>query len=161
MSDRGGPETTMWSRLVKAFAPSPSTLVVPTWDATVLAQIGDPDPIRSACEAAVMAAALAGQLNVEVAIEGGETKMRARTTGGVPAITRAPVAALDRRGTPPDPGGPCPGRIVIHDDGHTSCHSGREDCWPGITTYRHQGTPIPCGEMSHGCGSCLTTPEHR
>jgi len=48
----------------------------------------------------------------------------------------------------------CGGRLVRHADGQTTCHGGRDDCWPGITAYGHQGKPRPCGEQSHGCGSC-------
>lgn len=123
---------------------------------TTLGIIGDPDPARSAIEATILAAAATGRLSVEVTVEGGQTRVRAiAAAGAVPAPTTRP--ALDRRAAPPAPGGDCHGRLIIHDDASTSCHSGREDCWPGITAYRHQGTPIPCHEMSHGCGQCLTT----
>lgn len=53
--------------------------------------------------------------------------------------------------------GACPGRLVRHQDGSLSCHSGRDDCWPGQGTAYTHGPEIRCGSLSHGCGQCLTS----
>lgn len=50
----------------------------------------------------------------------------------------------------------CHGRLVLHEDGSTSCHGGRDGCWGSRTGHAHRGEPVACASQSHGCGQCQT-----
>jgi hypothetical protein len=49
--------------------------------------------------------------------------------------------------------GACEGRLTLHEDGSTTCHGGRDDCWGDVPGYTH-GAPVACRSLSHGCGVC-------
>ena len=71
-----------------------------------------------------------------------------------PAREEVTPAAAGVTGPPALPPAACPGRLTLHEDGSTSCHGGRDDCWGGAG-YRHDA-PIACAAVSHGCGRCQT-----
>lgn len=52
--------------------------------------------------------------------------------------------------------GACPGVLVVHADGSSECHGGRDDCWDARDGYTHERVQ-PCHQQSHGCGrQCAT-----
>lgn len=53
----------------------------------------------------------------------------------------------------PSAGRACHGRLVLHEDGSTTCHGGLDTCWG---TGTHSTPPVACRSLSHGCGTCQT-----
>jgi len=52
----------------------------------------------------------------------------------------------------------CKGTLVVHHDGSTECHGGRDDCW-GHDDSDH-GNRTACIFQSHGCGRGCTSEGH-
>ena len=71
--------------LGRLFGPRPARPASDRMELLAEIIIGDPDPIRSAIEAAVLAAAAAGNLAVEIAMDGEQTRTRAIAAPTSPA----------------------------------------------------------------------------
>lgn len=54
----------------------------------------------------------------------------------------------------------CHGHLIVHADGTSECHGGRDDCW-GHTTGTHDQREVrACYEQTHGCGRDCPTEGH-
>ena len=83
------------------------------------------------------------------------------TLTGAPALPAGPTVIPGETIPPARATGTCHGHLVRHQTGEVTCHTGRDDCWPGISNYTHTRPPEDCATQSHGCGECLVMGDRR